>query len=399
MNQKSKIALLSGAVAVLLATSSVAYGVTSGGETEREAASLETSGLIDSQKLDSPVVLAGALLQSDDTPSDGTVVKLQVWPDADVLDSLDEGEEFDVPMVGFAVTDDSGAFDIRVSDWDRVEEFRNSDGDLSFEAVATDDHQQFTYNFTTASTPQVAARSDADTGTSDRIVIKPAYTQSESELTTDRASADAELDDPDWTSCTSTKVGNAGDYWTNVAAAYSSKGATMKFTYKNGQKSSLGVGVSSSGNRGSYSVSGSSSVKSTATLVYPAQDNWRAWQTQFRYSKFKNQCVNAWAGIISTSYQVRPVKFLGGTKVVKQSSYPTANHCTSYAAGSEFILDRTTAYKFGAGVLTGPGIGVNLTASTGYSTTASVKYVFSSAKKLCGTHDVPVGSPKRLVAK
>src|SRR5690606_24655421 len=174
----------------------------------------------------------------------------------------------------------------------------------------------------------------------------------------------------------------------------------MGLTYKQGQSSSLGVGLSASGAAGSFSVGGTSSVSSNASITYPDQTNWKAWQTQFQYAKFHFTCKEITTGYLHASeYSARPVSFVGGTKIVQQSSYPTANYCTSYVAGSSLKKDSTLAYKYSGGVLSSGTLGVNLTAQTGYDSGASVTFKFQSNKKLCGTDAYPTGNAKMLVAK
>jgi hypothetical protein len=183
---------------------------------------------------------------------------------------------------------------------------------------------------------------------------------------------------------------------TNVGATFSRvDDVAMHFEYSNSQQSLLGVGFSSSGDWGSSKWDGTNSSSSTSSESYAwAHDvSGRIYQTQFIYHEFRQLCSPD-----SRHYWAKSVPYAGGATTLGSQTPLNATRCVTQQAGSSFTKDSSSAWTFGGGVGTYPAIGVDLSAETGYSTRAVLKYHFSQARRLCGKSAFPGGTPKMLVA-
>lgn len=193
-----------------------------------------------------------------------------------------------------------------------------------------------------------------------------------------------------------TYIHGYGPQTSNVGATFSRvDGIAMHFEYSNSQQSLLGVGYSTSGDWGSFKWNGTNSSSSTSSESYDwAHDvSGRIYQTQFVYHEFRQLCSpDSW------HYYAKSVSYAGGATALGSQTPPNATWCVTQQAGSSFTKDSSSAWTFGEGVDIYPSIGVSLSAETGYSSRAVLKYDFSQARSLCGTSAFPGGTPKMLVA-
>lgn len=157
-------------------------------------------------------------------------------------------------------------------------------------------------------------------------------------------------------------LGNRSDW---VGGTYvATSGVKADLPYSNGASSTIGVGVSKTGAFGSFTASGAVSRSSTGSIDFPTSTTYQHDYTFFRWGRFGYWC-------------------------------DTQPGCIKYAALARYWAGGSQVWNPG-GAPSGSG---PLSTQTGYSTTAKVAYTFTSARKLCGTHDVPGGIPRRLVAK
>jgi hypothetical protein len=170
------------------------------------------------------------------------------------------------------------------------------------------------------------------------------------------------------------EVHSYGARTTTVGATYSHvPGVRMHFTYGNGQSSSLGVGVSSSGADGTWSQSGTHSVSSDSSESFPTFSGATSKQdrTEFVYKEFRVEC----GGL-----QTQATSFAGGATTAATSP-PSAGFCVTQAVGTTFTKHSTSAYTFTGGVsLSGP-LGINLSVQTGYSSRAELVLVLQPTAK------------------
>jgi hypothetical protein len=83
---------------------------------------------------------------------------------------------------------------------------------------------------------------------------------------------------------------------------------------------------------------------------------------------------------------------------VRAPRIPKATYCVPQTVNSSFTKTTTAPFTFSGGVNISKLLGINLSAETGYSSTASSTPVFTTRTVDCGTHDYPGGDPRLLSA-
>lgn len=347
-------------------------------------------GLIDSASIAGPALISGVLSRDSKTADAGAQVTLYAWPSGDQLSKLNVGDAVKKYPVGFAFTDDSGAFELRISDRSSLAKYKTAEGDVDFEVVGLDDGGLYLSYFTASSQDIEGIRA----GKKDVVVESLKDVSPRFEAPT--VSADGGAVEK---ACTTVKRANLGPFPVTVGYGYTyASGTTMRFTYTSGASSTLGVATSASGKDGTFSASGTSTISSTDQVEFPTTNSFKAWKTNFRYGKYETNCVSGGPAVY-VYFTAMADGFAGGSSVQTISGAPSATYCVSNVANSNFTKASTTAYESSVGVGTSGKLGINVSARTGYSQTAKLKFSFANAAKLCGTHDYPGGSPKRLVAK
>jgi hypothetical protein len=201
-------------------------------------------------------------------------------------------------------------------------------------------------------------------------------------------------------------VKQLGAKWTVIGASYADKikKVTRAFSYGKGQPSSLEVGISLSGNAGSFTADGTKIIDSAKpeTFLLSGDGN-DLYLTRFEFAEYKTTCTSPSAAVVGarsrpvTEYLLAPSASLGGARIKKLTSAPRATHCVSEEQGSTFTLDRTAAPTFNAAFSVR---GFSGSAQTGYSKKASVAFDFHRTGQLCGTNGRPTGdAPGFLVAR
>ena len=336
-------------------------------------------GVTDSARLSTPVLVAGTVEGADGAPAAGVPVAIRVWPDSETLGKLPIGASVPTQIVGTAVTDGSGGYELRVDPSKSVSKLADRNGIVSFDVVAGSGEAS-----TSFATTRTAG--ELSTTTAAARTAKPSVSTVDLTLPASAAAAKGEAAA---VACQLKKLATYGPKWTVVGETYTHPGSTAAFTYTSGSSSTLGIGVSSGG--GAFTAGGTTSVSSTATLGFPTTpvNSARQWRTQFRYDKFTDLC-----GHISA----RPTAFLGGTGIVYAVTI-AATKCVAQVPNTSFTKSTTTASTLSGGVDTSSDIGIDLSARTGFTTTAKVTYTFAQGGQMCGTTGFPGASPGRLAAK
>jgi hypothetical protein len=170
-------------------------------------------------------------------------------------------------------------------------------------------------------------------------------------------------------------------------------GITQSFDYGAGQSSSLGIGQSFNNPNGGFSGSGTAGVNTNKNQGFPTstRKSFNRYQTNFLVDEIKTACPTG------TIYDLLPFKWAGGAAVAHPASAPrvSGSNCVPEPNGASWSESRSSATTFGIGWNT---FGFNGSAQTGYSNTASIHISFHTNGRLCGTNDVPGGSPGILVA-
>lgn len=191
------------------------------------------------------------------------------------------------------------------------------------------------------------------------------------------------------TTCNTTFVKTLGKAWALVGQTYStSRYINEYFDYSSGASSELGIGVSASGAFGTFTSAGTESTESTVEVTYPGQAGakYTYFKSRFRLGKYKTVC--RWRGGSATSYSSRVTNFSGGASLARPSSAPhtPSAYCDPYLNGSTFTLHKTHAIVWSNGLDTAGMIGIDLSASTGYSTDSRIQYtIHKNGATVCGT--------------
>jgi len=199
------------------------------------------------------------------------------------------------------------------------------------------------------------------------------------------------------------------DVTTHVGSLYAaSDGASQTFSYTRGSTSTLGEGVSLSGDAGSFKQSGTSTVSASVTETYPTPSGqgYMYYYTQFRYGKFRMRCWKFTLNGDGTEtkhpyvlgYWWQATGYEGGATSSNTSGI-TAGKCVVQEGGSKYTLNKTHAYEWIGGADSGGILGFWLSSRTGYSSTVSIHISFSKGRYLCGKYDYPGGAPQLLLVK
>jgi hypothetical protein len=320
-------------------------------------------------------------------PVAGAKVTMYAWPRQAVVVALKQGAAVPMRAVGSAVSSSTGRYAISVSNWKAVQ--ASADGDVvNLEVMAFQGRSGGVFSFPrllveTASGPALAV---------DNAALTLSMAPQSADLGLVRGPSGNRRGPPDFPPCGQMiKAKYLGKRWT-VVGITSSKvlGTTIDFDYGKDQSSSLGVGISATGSKGSWTASGTKSVSSSGSENFPTQTGKKTTldKTKFTYWKFVVVCIG---------YQANATGWDAGTDLGHEG-VPKATHCVRFAPGSGFTKSTTTAWEFSAGVSLGTVLGINLSAQTGYDTTASVAYSFARRTFLCGKLADPGGSPGLMVA-
>jgi hypothetical protein len=184
----------------------------------------------------------------------------------------------------------------------------------------------------------------------------------------------------------------------NVMQSYSYINVTQTFTYGTGQSTGFSVGVSASGDYGTYTAGGHTSVSTTDSQGFDPQKGITEnhFETYFEMGRYTEKCDNPATGQSWTNHLLMPYQWNAGTKYVHPSLIPAAPRCTPEShAGDNYTKHTTAAATFKAGYNIA---GFTGTAQTGYSNTASIKFVFHQRGHLCGRYGTPPNRPGYLEA-
>ncbi len=192
---------------------------------------------------------------------------------------------------------------------------------------------------------------------------------------------------------------NLGTKSVVVGALYSRvQDITAKFTYDQGQNSSLGVGFSLSDKYANFSEHGTFSVSSSSGQDFRNfhGHTGHLYKTDFRYGKYRWKCDVVEDGIpkeVWGAWQVQANDYGGGATVSTLRKSPDATHCVPQMGGSTFHRSSSAASTFTKGASLTGNIGIDLSSQTGYDHETSLAYsVGSEGTMICGLNGLPGGN-------
>ncbi len=383
--------------AVLLVAAAQAPSEPTDGATPEQAQLLEEylPEVEPSSELGGPVLASGHV----EDAGAGVPVIATAWPDPAELGDLKVGDEVDVVTIAKTLTDSDGNY-VLVPDPNAVKE-----------AVGT---AKKTVNFdvTVPTSKDVAL---ATTAASATLSVATAETSSSTILS--EGDIDIAAERPAAIGEASSDNGAtplAGDCGTKLITRYDNRPmivgtsfsttskVTSDFVYKKGSESSLGYGVSSKNEIGTFKASGTHKVSSSSTTNYdPKKGAHGTFYKKYQdYGKFYN-CLVGNDGFAIIFYSVSPIGVPHGAYTAKAKSIPTAKLCTRYMEAG-VTMEKEKAQLWSTGVAIGEKIGIDLSAQTGWSsaTRLDLKRTSGTSFGLCGTTNKPEQpNPGRLVAK
>lgn len=308
--------------------------------------------------------------------SDSGVAILYAWPANEELARLKVGERLPLDPIAKADVPANGDVRLKVKDARSLARYASTGGDVNLlmDGVLGDEEFQRSFSLqkkdleTAAGTRPLAAvsavapigaRLDEPSG----AAVHPAYAEK---------------------SCETQKVKDLGNHWVPVGGLFSSNPiGAADFQYSKGQNSQLGVGFSTTSPTARWSLSGTSSVSTTATVDFPTRVGTGSVlaRTLFNFGTFKTTCFAPF--VSRTTYAIRATKWVGGTNYLAVTP-PTGRYCVPYLPGSSFTKDTDKQVTW-AGAVNFYGLG--LTARTGWSSTGKLAFHFRSKTvggRLCG---------------
>lgn len=365
-------------------------------------------------------IARGRVLDAAASPVHRASVVLYAWPSNDVTDLLTAGDRVTLHPVARAWTSRQGRFSLRLEDLAQLMPYRGADHTVSLEILASAADGSFApYAFSRtlevrAARPSTASSPAALRAPGERLrLLPPAAAESAATAGVTPLDVDLALEDPATTAqrrvtsvvpvrraCAVKLLKSYKPRWTLVGQHYSTtRDVTSNFVYSLGADSELGVGVSSTGKFGSFHASGTTTKSSSGTVTFkPVKGATSAYRlTKFKYGKFLIVCVGAF-GIITRHYEARATRWVSGAKTLFSGPIK-ARFCTTFEKGSKFAKRNTRAVRWTNGVDISGAIGIDLSARTGYSRDAVVRFAFHRKHHLCGSGDFPGGHPYQLEAK
>ncbi len=305
----------------------------------------------------------------------GMTVEIHAWPDQAVIQALKPGQKVPWVLVGTATTGVDGTYSVSLPLAKLMPEA--SYGVVNLEA----DTKTGLFGF-----PVVVAKNSGNAylAGSDLVANVPAS----------------------GTGCGGAwnYIASLGKHWETVGQTYvPTSHATQHFTYKAGQSSSLGWGISASGAPGTFTEQGTYSWSSSFRETWPTFGaNRSVWyRTEFHWGEY--ECIG---------YHIIPFDgqhvngYAGGARVMTPSFVPNTpqRFCVFQMAGSSPQSNNSAAVTWTRklalqAVEDDAGLGFDASAETGYDSSALLTYKVSVGRNLCGWKGDPGGSPKQLVIR
>ena len=349
-------------------------------------------GLTSSEALTGPTLAQGRLTGSDGQPVAGRLVAV-AWPPMAILGSVPDGGTVRTTPIAKATAGADGRFTLRVDPAAPLTELLEPDGTINLDifSLSGSDRASFALarrldghdgRWLDPSLEGVAADGP---GASVKVVL--GNVPAGGSQPNPGVPLPAPATDRDF-GCTNYALATYNSIITAIGETYPGSHATVQFVYTNGSSSSLGVGVSASGDYGSFSASGTASASSTVTLSWPSKpaNSLYIYETTFQYKKF-----DVWTlwdyGCIHWDYETRPTGFQGAVTGYNACCAPGVSYSSAIAAGATVTKSTARAVTWSDAVKIGGSIGINLSGQTGYNTNTELKFPFFANGSLWGDTD------------
>jgi hypothetical protein len=291
----------------------------------------------------------------------GATVSLYAWPSDGVLQSLKPGQEIPMTLLATAKSDSSGGYQLRASAGALLNAaVYNGYANLEIDSGAAS--WSFPYRATTAS-PANSPAASADVPT---VNLIPRYPPP----------------------CHWVYDGQLKPSWARIGQGYViASGISQRFTYNSGQNSSLGVGLSESGDAGSFHVGGTREESSSQSQNFRTHYKGDDWYHSLECS-----------GEGTVQYRVRSDGYFGGAKDSNPGKRPRYQECAQEPGGQKVTTHNETAVTWSLGFHIDV-VDFDGSAQTGYDSSAQLVYKFGNQGGYeCGTNnEAPASAPQLLV--
>jgi len=185
--------------------------------------------------------------------------------------------------------------------------------------------------------------------------------------------------------------------WGTVDQTYMNRrGVKAQANLVSGSSTTFSVGISGSGVAGSFSSSGTFTLKDSIGFKFQwySGPSSQSYQVNYRPGKYEE----FWSpGHCTSNFFTQPDAQLAGHRVISAGRIPIARHCDPEPPGT-LSMTRSRALTISA-ALTVAEIGFKVGAQTGWSQTDTISYKSGLRTWwFCGVRDDPAGSPGRVVA-
>jgi hypothetical protein len=409
--------------ALTLPGTAVATGTQRLGAGSLVGAAGDHAGLTSSKLLTTAPVMTGRVLSPGGAPAAGSDVTLYAWPSNDVTEAQQVGDTVNLQPVAYTTTSSTGTFALRLTDAAQLLPYVGRDAIANLTAVASTSTGQVTES--DFSREVVASGSTTSTDPATGTVRTPAVTLASpssdtagepvparvesvtmrlgggSSTASDGVGSRGVADLPMEKTCITTLQKKYTPVWVLVGQNYSTNAyARANFQYYSNAHSTMGVGVSATGRYGSFQASGTSTKTSSSGIDFPTTYGARSryHRTKYQFAKYMTACSSPKTGQI-VRYSVRAYKFVSGASEVAVAAV-SARYCAPFLAHSGYNADRTRSITWTNGADMSAGIGIDLSAQTGYGSAARIQWRFPHRAYLCGTADYPgEGAFRMLRAK
>jgi hypothetical protein len=349
-------------------------------------------------------VAEGVIADASGEPVEDALVVLEVWPRPEDLATLEVGDVVPTEVVGKAVTDRNGEFELKLDDPEILALYGDEDGNLDVEVAVYTDSGLETLGGATVVVEETPggelAPTTADSAVDEDPVIEVAAEVEDALEITEVVEELAATEQQ--------QVGQtpSGDRWVLVEnlglrdaqfahLASKLKTVTADLSFSKSSKTTVGWASSTKTATTGFSVAGTTSLTFSAT-VSPSTQGPKAFSTQYftqvEYARYRMQhCATGWGCTWRDKWQVKPTGVVTGGFVRASGTYPPQNYCSKF--NGTFVIDSQTQSTYSVGVdlksKIGKVLGIDINASMQAGFSSSQKVTFKNSSKsnyeICGT--------------
>ncbi len=404
------------ALLAVLATPTVA--VSDDGASTPSDAPLPFSTLPDSNDVNGQNLVSGEVpATSEGSSSAGGVVFALAWPGESALADMSPGDVINLEPVAQTNIASDGSFSLRVNDQvDLSSSVSDSDPSANFDLVSIVDGHLTVSSFSRelsgdselqGAAPQISvapessgsASSDSGLdGTLPQMIsaarVRSALTATPQAQETPSGSSLCGLN----IACRVRLVGTLPARLARVGETYNDVAISSQFHFLKSAVSQLGVGFSYNNAFGQWWAGGtaSDSARVGASWRWTRPNSNTVYYKEVQYRKYVYETWHLtkphWRAV---AYEARPWRDTGGFATRTTSSVFSAQQCANISGEVwpvVWLRDQNNLITYGGGMNLAGLIGINLSAQTGASAEASLRYRFRRPGRVCGDDSMPTDS-------